>query len=86
LDMNLSDVVGVTRFGRTVTVRDALLRVMDLEDPHPVETDPIIQKIDKVLRESRVSHSILVNQPTWDDVSEMTWDQLSAYRWGDIKV
>lgn len=84
VDMNLSDVVGVSKDGRTITVRDALLKVIDLPEIVPVDTNPLISKIDKLLEESRTSHNILSDQPTWGDLANVRWGDLETQRWGKL--
>lgn len=80
-DMDLNDVVGIDKYGNTFTVRESLIRVMNLDLDTSDST--LIKEL-----QSSISRDIAVSsgQPTWSELGGLTWSQLEGQKWGKINI
>lgn len=83
-DMKLEDVIGQTPEGNPITVREALMCVMDIKTTLDTHDDSISTELHERINGLRASLNSKLGQSTWGELATATWGELNTQRWGKL--
>lgn len=85
-DMQLTDVIGVNKQGKPITVGEALLAVLDVKEMvDGLDNDPATGKLVKdKTEELRGLLNAQLGQSTWEELATVRWQDLASQRWAKL--